>query len=605
MIASLAIINAMSLLVLAGTPCVDPPGLVRVGPNRPITTIAGGIQQALAIVQAMPGTVPKILVDPGSYLENLTLPSGPGGPLDVILEGRPLSPCDVVIDGSAAQLPVIDVTAGQTAATVIRGFTITGGSGAGATPPFGVGRWGGGIYVVDSNPIIENNIIEDNLVQDAGGGIYCGRSSALIRDNIFRQNVAEGRGGGVALSESTAVVLENRFIVENEDCAAWSGNYANLGLLYGGAIASYEEDASIIYRNEIRGNRGRSGGGIAVLESSTPIIAANEITRNGNFDSVDYGGGIFVEDSNPCILSNVIAFNGKVGDEVCFAPLEGGGIYLQNSAAEIVGNTIWGNVTLGSAFDPAVGGGIAIYGFAAPLLRNNLIWDNVADPQFGPNLYESMFVSPIHDLNCIENGSNPFDFFAADPGLIDPDGEDFHLKFTSELKDVGSTAAGSCVLSPTDFEGDLRVVGTGIDIGADEFSEHLYHIGPTITPTTGGVLRVTGLPGRSVGVFYSPLKLSPGYEFPVGINDANWFLGLNTVPDCDFDGFIVETPTFFIYNDGSGAPAIRTIGADGYVDYLLPPIPPLACPFTLYFQGLELIPPNAKYVTNLAVLKLE
>ncbi|MFG0319850.1 MAG: right-handed parallel beta-helix repeat-containing protein [Planctomycetota bacterium JB042] len=600
MIASFFLAEVVGVFVLTGTAqCVDPPELVRVGPTRPITTVAGGLVQAATIAPTLPaGVVPKVLVDPGTYTENVAFPTG----VDLVLEGRPLTPCDVVLDGSGAPQPVVRVAGGQTAATVIRGFTVTGGSGAGAGT-LGVGRWGGGFYVVNSSPTIEHNVVEENLVQEAGGGIYCRDSASYVHDNVFRRNVSEGRGGGVALESCDAVVAENCFVAEPSDCADWSEDYANLGLFFGGAISCGDGDASIVHANRIRGNRARMGGGIAVLEGSTSLLVGNEVLRNGIFDSIDFGGGIYVEDANPCLLSNVVAFNGDVDGQGCFAPLEGGGIYLEDSSAELIGNTIWGNRTEGSAFDDATGGGVAFRGFGTPVLRNNLIWGNVAHPSFGPNVYEGSFVSVTHDLNCIENGTHPFDFFTTNPGLIDPAGEDFHLKFGSPLKDAGSHLAGSCILSPFDFEGDPRVVGGGTDIGADEWSEHLYHVGPTVTPTGGGLLRMVGPPGRSAGVFYAALKLSPGYEVPAGVNGATWFLGFDLDPDCDFEGVVVETPAFLLYDDGGGVS--KVLNADGYADFLLPPIGPLPCPFTLWFQGIQILPPNAKWVTNAEALKLE
>jgi len=53
----------------------------------------------------------------------------------------------------------------------------------------------------------------------------------------------------------------------------------------------------------------------------------------------------------------------------------------------------------------------------------------------------------------------------ADPGLVNPTGNDFHLRADSLAIDSGAT-----VPVPTDYEGRARPQGSGYDIGAYEYS---------------------------------------------------------------------------------------------------------------------------------------
>jgi len=79
----------------------------------------------------------------------------------------------------------------------IQDNTITGNS----------AEWnGGGIYCEGSSPLIENNLIRDNVAENeygwgTGGGISCtnwgGESTPTIRGNIIENNLAQGAGGGI------------------------------------------------------------------------------------------------------------------------------------------------------------------------------------------------------------------------------------------------------------------------------------------------------------------------------------------------------------------------------------------------------------------------
>jgi hypothetical protein len=81
----------------------------------------------------------------------------------------------------------------------------------------------------------------------------------------------------------------------------------------------------------------------------------------------------------------------------------------------------------------------------------------------------------------------------ADPIFIDPAWDDFHLAFDSPCRDAGTSAA---VVSEDDFEGDPRITGGFVDMGADEFHPHLYHVGDVL-PGAAIHVRVVGRPGTA------------------------------------------------------------------------------------------------------------
>ena len=68
---------------------------------------------------------------------------------------------------------------GESAASVVDGFTITNGS----------ADYGGGIYCNNSSPTITNNIITNNSSDYHGGGIACFTSSPIITNNILKLRI--------------------------------------------------------------------------------------------------------------------------------------------------------------------------------------------------------------------------------------------------------------------------------------------------------------------------------------------------------------------------------------------------------------------------------
>lgn len=105
---------------------------------------------------------------------------------------------------------------------------------------------------------------------------------------------------------------------------------------------------------------GAEGGGILCVNSS-PTITDNIICE----DSARWGGGIeCLNNSNPIISNNMIV-NNK-------ADYEGGGIDMAFGASPIIiGNTISGGTA-------QFAGGISVDSLAQPLIRKNIITDNIA-----------------------------------------------------------------------------------------------------------------------------------------------------------------------------------------------------------------------------------
>src|SRR6185503_16381480 len=95
-----------------------------------------------------------------------------------------------VFDNTAAVKPTLD------------GFTITGGGGV---------EHGGGLRIQDSDALVRNNVITNNVSYFLGGGVWVQRGAPTLEGNRIDHNRAdvEASGGGVQLENTQAVLIRN------------------------------------------------------------------------------------------------------------------------------------------------------------------------------------------------------------------------------------------------------------------------------------------------------------------------------------------------------------------------------------------------------------
>jgi galactitol-specific phosphotransferase system IIB component len=326
------------------------------------------ITHALTMV---PDGVSTIHVASGTYNQNL----GESFPINlkdgVSLQGEDAA--STIIDATGSNQSVI-YGWGISSLTTIKGFTITGGysQGDGA---------GGGIYLVNSSPVISDNIIVDNIasnntaVQGAGGGIFLFSSSPTIDHNIIAGNIGEntagssGAAGGIACASQSSPVIKNNIIARN---SAYSDFYASG-----------------------EGTGASAGGGISVTRMSNPTIENNTIIDNSAHSLGDYGaasGGIsIVYRSFPTVRNNVIENN--TGEVNGIGAMAGGGIVINyESDPDILVNTITGNYganntaiednpdqSVKMSQSGSAGGGISVNRRSEPLISRNTITKNIAE----------------------------------------------------------------------------------------------------------------------------------------------------------------------------------------------------------------------------------
>lgn len=337
-----------------------------------------------------------------------------------------------------------------------------GGTGGGGFSPWNkscIGGHGGGIFCGDASiALIANNLIEENLAGAAlmggqGGGIYCESSSdAQILNNVIRKNETIA-GGGVAVRSSAPTIANNQ-IVENS------------APLHGAGIACLEGSSAVIGGNSIFENSNANRGGGIYVEASSPTIVANKIARNLVVNS---GGGIYlcnVEDCNEActtpdcgVAESTLIANNMIWENEAGVG-EGAGIFFAGQGV-IIQNTVCKNTNQ----DSTLGAGLTI-GAGAPLVQNNIFWGNL-----GANSLAQIFPSTAVVSSCIVQGGFGIGNLDENPFLLGYEANDFHLPKGSPAINAGNLAVP--LLPATDFENDPRIMGHGLDIGADEYKPTL------------------------------------------------------------------------------------------------------------------------------------
>jgi hypothetical protein len=319
-------------------------------------------------------------------------------------------PSVTVIDGSK-QSSSYTVTFGTNEArtSVINGFTIQNGGSS-------------GVSISNASPTLTGNIITMN-----GTGTYgCG-------------------GNGIYVSEGAPLIQGNLI----------SGNSSNC--YYYGAVSTNSDTGVQIIGNVISGN---TGAGIMLYPNTgTPTVSQNNISQN-------YGPGLYINSQNntSTVIQNLITGN------------EGTGVTWVSPSITMVSNTIANNNSTyccGGAGSEVTAGAES----SATMVENNLIVATGGAPavyctdQSGTPtiLNNDVFAanSSAYAGTCPDptgtNGNT-----SVDPLLVDLLSDNYHIQAGSPAVNAGNNSAPD--EPATDMDGDPRVLGGTIDIGADEYS---------------------------------------------------------------------------------------------------------------------------------------
>jgi uncharacterized repeat protein (TIGR01451 family) len=338
----------------------------------------------------------------------------------------------------------------------VEGLRITGGDATGL-PGY---KWsddqvGGGMFVINATPTINNNHLIDNIAH-SGGGMYLYESDATISSNLISANSAD-EGGGLLLRVSAAS-LDSNTIISNT-AGVGGGLWVMYGApsLHGNAIVSNTADLGgggliLIYsdvafsENTVANNvAGLSGGGLDQYAGST-TFSGNVFTDN----SADRGGGCFLNSSNAVLTNTVIADNQ--------AGTAGSGLYVTDSSSQLLHTTIARNsggdgsgVYLGSDSSIALTNTILVshtVGLSATgnsaVVVNGVLW----------------FATPITISQATTATVTMQNQYQGDPAFAS---DGYHLTVNSAAIDKGVVTG-----LDADIDGESRPMGQGYDLGADE-----------------------------------------------------------------------------------------------------------------------------------------
>ncbi len=438
----------------------DNPGAA--APYTDWATAAATIQAAIDAAAAGD----QILVSNGCYDAGSRLPPG-----------QTNCPARVVID-KAAHVQSVNGTAftviqgqGPRTNTGIRcvwmvnnarlsGFTVTNGH----TDASGdAGQKGGGIYAGGAS-VISNCVITGCEAYDGGGSYY-----GLLFNCVLRGNSAAWHGGGAGYG-----TLKNCLLSGNRATFSGGADHCHLDMCelsnntgdnYAGGAAD-----STLDNCTLTGNAGSHGGG---ARDST----LNNCTLSGNSASA-WGGGAFSSTLNNCILSG-----NSAGD--------GGGTYwgtmnnctLTANSADDGGGSYYGilnRCTLSGNSALNRGGGMSQSTLNNCLLVGNSAIANAGGAWYG-TLNNCTVVGSVNGGICRSTAYNTISYgntlynmsnvtmaacYTFDPLFVDELAGNYRLQSNSPCVNTGDNNYAAL---PTDLDGNTRISGGIVDIGAYEF----------------------------------------------------------------------------------------------------------------------------------------
>jgi hypothetical protein len=389
-----------------------------------------------------------VLVAPGTYApinfkgKALTVESGQG-------------PAFTIIDGGSSA-PGVVFAGGEGPGSVLRGFTVQHGR-ANGSPTYS----GGGVQILGgASPLVTGNVITANSAC-GGNGIYVSGGSPTIQGNWITGNSVYGcsgyvPGGGIDIGGSQSAQIIGNLIAGNST-------------FFGGGIHLNAASATI-RGNVITANHADyDGGGIALLNASAAVIVDNLIADNV---AVGNGGGINSSVSSgttPAVIGNTLVHNQASDGSAIWAGLYDSGLQIAD------------NVVVGYPGNVAAVTCDATYQQSPPVFTAN---DVVADQ----TAYKGTCAS--------ETGTNGN--ISVDPLLRAAASGDDRLATGSPAIDQGVARSE---LTATDLDGNPRVVGGRVDMGAYEWSPSASTIPTAVTLTSDTPANVP--PGVGAIVHYA------------------------------------------------------------------------------------------------------
>jgi hypothetical protein len=192
-----------------------------------------------------------------------------------------------------------------TAATVLDGFTVSGGNSTGGSASY-ITVNGGNVFLTDgagislrdnASPALTNLVISGNTASRYGGGVYTlSNSSPTLASVQITGNTAGSDGGGVCNGGSSPTLTD----------VTLTGNTSGNN---GGGIYNYNSSPKLT-NVKITGNTAGSGGGV-YNSISMPVLT--NVTVSGNYAATNCGGIYFSGSTADQVRNSIIYGNTSGG----------------------------------------------------------------------------------------------------------------------------------------------------------------------------------------------------------------------------------------------------------------------------------------------------
>jgi hypothetical protein len=398
--------------------------------------------------------------------------SAGGGGIDIRLSAPTILRCDIInnVGGNASSGAIagaggilIRGLGPNPLGPAIRNCNILGNIGGTATPNPTSGSMvahggAGGIELVESNVFVRACIIRNNQ-----GG-----------DSIGAPNFRGTSAGGIGI-----ILPDGMPVIEDNEIHFNTGGDALAGATFGGAGGIGSGGAPFIHYCNIGDNQGgdalamvapgaanfpvAGSGGIdcedATIESN--FVRGNSGGTSGIDGILGGAGGIGVA-GDATIVNNVIG-NNQGGNDLGGPGIDGaGGIHVSAGDIVVLNTTLGGNTS-----GPLASGGLHVEVQASATVKNSILWGNNGGGQ-GPSAaqIDGLGVTTV-TFSDVQGGFPGMGNIDQDPLFVNPALRDFHLGLGSPCVDAGMS--GDPLSPPKDIDGDPRVIGVSVEMGADEF----------------------------------------------------------------------------------------------------------------------------------------
>ena len=295
---------------------------------------------------------------------------------------------------------------------------------------------GGALRIFGCNDVeIGNSTLYCNFSREHGGALNAENSKVVMHDCDIHNNLTYSEIDTIYFMYGGAL----RFLKCEVDITTTDFSH-NIGQGAIGGALSLDSCAANIDRCKFEYNYGINGGGLYLIRSNdlecriTNSLFANNISGH-------FGGGLAISDSSPLISNLTVVNNHSIGVNC------GGIFFYQNSSPVLWNCIVYGNTNESTSEKPVQMWTWTFEGYQ-PSFYNCLV-------QYGlENISNNEVISIYED--CLDE----------DPLFVDSEHDNFHLSANSPCINAGYTFETEGL----DLDGNWRVCGDRIDIGAYEYS---------------------------------------------------------------------------------------------------------------------------------------